>query len=114
LWEEKFTALYQKPVFCSLYAENTLYRIFMHQAVFSACILSRISKDTMVLLDDAYNFPLHLIDQLPESGRRELIDELVILRYEDMVDNGSWRKLSMSDDLRNWIENSLSLAGNPE
>ena len=107
-WWKNFQACYQAPEFRSFYERNSLYAVFMHQAIFTGTIQNMISEYSLQALSSSYNYPLHLHGDVPEDLRPGLIDELVTLRYENLFDQPDWQEtLPFSEELAGWITAQL-------
>ena len=103
-WMETFLDLYQQPQFKAWYQENDLYTIFVHQAVFTGVILSKIKLQELQLLSPRINYPLHLHNQVPEEIRPSQLQDLTTLRYENIFDQPDWlEKLPILAPLRDWL-----------
>jgi hypothetical protein len=107
-WWKNFQACYQAPEFKSFYDRNSLYAVFMHQAILTGTIQSLIGEDSLQTLSSSYNYPLHLHGDVPEDLRPKLIDEMVTLRYENLFDQPDWQDaLPFSKELAGWIISRL-------
>lgn len=79
---EALQHLLQDPTIRSLLAENSLYRIFIHQAVLSVAMLS-LYENSVFPLPQGVNYPLHLYDRDPE---RPQMGNLKSIRYDTFFD----------------------------
>jgi len=82
IWWEYFKKMYDDPSFEKIYGDNDLYRLFLHQAVLTGVILSKVRRDELQELPFSYNYPLHLYNEAPPDRRPENLNELVTVRYE--------------------------------
>jgi putative intracellular protease/amidase len=84
--------------------------LFLHQAVLSAVILSRIPKEQIAELPFRYNYPLALHRNCPEDLRPASWNALATLRYESLgnVRGNAWSILSAEGGLAAWLEKRFS------
>ena len=111
-WWQVFQSCYQLPNFLPFYEKNSLYAIFMHQAVFTGVLLNMLDPAEMQELRPNINYPLHLHQDIPLDLRANHIDDLVTVRYEKIFNEPGWQKeLPISDQLAGWIKNHQHMAG---
>ena len=77
-WKQNFEQLYQADTFRPFYAENELYRIFIHQAVLSATLLTHLPFLAFHIFPAAYNCALFLRHRFPFD-----VGEPVTCRYDE-------------------------------
>lgn len=104
-WEEVFLSSYQEPALTAHYAQNGLYAVFAHQALLSGVLLANLKESELQALSPAVNYPLHLHHEIPPALRAGRIDDLVTVRYENLLDKADWQMgFSLSQELVSWIE----------
>lgn len=111
LWREKFESLYLSSGMADFYAQNRLYKIFIHQAVLAGCILHLLSKDEIRLFSQKYNYPLHLAKELPPDQRIESLAELVTCRYDEWetLAEASWTaEMTIQPAMKAWLKDQIS------
>ena len=82
-WNRQFTSLAHHPDFESFYQQDGRYAVFMHQAVLSAVIPTRLVREQILELPENINYPLHLHADYPATYRPEKISRLATCRYEE-------------------------------
>ncbi|MBD3276554.1 MAG: hypothetical protein GF372_14665 [Candidatus Marinimicrobia bacterium] len=95
-WHEALVKLFIRPQFTTWYGKNSLYKVFMHQAVFTAVLLANTEPSQFQLLSEAYNYLLHLHEHLPVDRKTASVDDLASVRFEDIFDNGFCQNFPMS------------------
>ena len=79
-----------------------------NQALFAACLISRIEKERIRILPARFNYPFRLHTQMQPSSRIQHLDLINILHYHDHFETNSWRdEISVSPQLMEWIENHV-------
>ena len=107
-WKDTFLEGYNDPRLQHFYSRNEKYAIFVHQAILSGVILSRLRREELVELPATYNYPLHLFFDDITNDRRNTLDEYITVRHEGFYQNESWaHKLPASTQLKKWIAQSL-------
>jgi hypothetical protein len=84
-WREVFINSFQLPVFQDLYNTNSLYAVFMHQAILSVVILAELRNDEIYELPKEYNYPLHLHTSTDNMSPQKL-EELVTARFDNSAE----------------------------
>jgi hypothetical protein len=114
-WRETFARAYRRPDFERFYAQNVRYRIFVHQAILSATVLSLLTPEEFLVLPDTYNYPLHLHSDFPPARAAASLNALVTCRYDgwEFFETPGWSEpLRIEELLRSWLERQISsLAG---
>ncbi len=76
-----------------------------NQALFAACLTTRIDEERIGILPARFNYPFHLHSQIRPSNRIEQLDRINILHYHDRFEKDAWRDdISISVDLTEWIK----------
>ena len=107
-WRDTFLSVYQEPVFKRLYREDRRYAIFVHQAILSGIILSRLEQDETEELPVEYNYPMNLYHEDITENRPEFIEECVTVRHEGFYQDPEWkRNMPARNELKEWIANII-------
>ena len=99
-WRNNFERLYQQSNLVPFYQENVLHRIFVHQSILAATLLSRLEDDEMQDLGVRINYPVFL------EGATELVCDAVTIRYDEFkfFEQPGWeKKVLLKDDVKNWL-----------
>jgi hypothetical protein len=103
-WYEIFERLVQDRDFQSGSCRDDLHQIFLHQAVLSALIASRLDHDRVHNLPPAYTYPYNLQEKIPADKRASLLNDLVCIAYEDRSLNpGEVNDIRIDDPLKSWL-----------
>ncbi len=106
-WSVAFLRLYRASEYQRFFDEDR-YRIFMHQAVLSALMLSKVHRSEMVELPLTYNYPIHLYGEDKTGNRPASIDDLVTVRHEGFWEDPDWfDKMPASQQLKMWLAEKL-------
>ena len=100
-WRDNFEKLYQQSELTPYYQEHILYRIFVHQSILSATILTMLKDDEMQDLGSRINFPMFL------EAEPDLAREAVTLRYDEFkfFENPGWEeKVMLKEPLKKWLK----------
>ena len=106
-WQDSFLRLFRNPEFTAYYEKDSIYAIFIHQAIWTGVLLHALAPDQMQELSPRINYPLHLHRDIPDEIRPEAINELVTVRYENIFDQPGWQELPIVDPLKSWLEARL-------
>lgn len=107
-WRDNFLSLLQNPVLETFCQSDFRYKVFIHQAIFSATILETCRRDEIRLLLSEYNFPLHLVNRIAVQDRPACLENLVTVRYDDFNEPGWSTILPTSEPLRTWLSNAIA------
>jgi len=92
-WRDTFLEIYQDSRFMEFYEKNRLYKIFIHQAVLSACVIASVKQTEIKQLPYWVNYPLHMHTLYPADLRPKSLNELTSFRYEEFFSTPNWREL---------------------
>ncbi|MFP3950545.1 MAG: hypothetical protein ACLFVP_00145 [Candidatus Bathyarchaeia archaeon] len=107
-WRRKFLELHETSSLQELYKQNSIYRIFVHQAILSGIILAKLEPEEMQELPPSYNYPLHLFHEDVSPHRPSRIEEMVTIRHEGFYKNPGWmEKFPAGEQLKQWIHEKL-------
>lgn len=111
-WRDRFLEIYRDPQFETLYTDNILTKIFIHQAVLAGVALSALDRDDLIELPPVVNYPLHMHDEYPDPFRPTYIDELETCRYDTLFQSPDWReKIPIRGPFTSWLENQVRAMG---
>jgi hypothetical protein len=108
-WRDNFEVLFLRPELVPFYDEHILYRIFVHQAVLSATLLTMLKKDEMRDMGERINFPVFL------DSESETAQNAATLRYDEFrfFDHPDWMaRASLDKTLERWLQARLDLYTN--
>jgi hypothetical protein len=113
-WSDTFRKVYHDSRFIDLYEGNRLYKIFVHQAVLSACVIVKINQAEIKQLPHLVNYPLHMHSQYPAEHRPKSLNDLVSFRYEDFFSQPNWRDMiPVEPPLKEWLNERESVLAHP-
>jgi len=108
-WCSDFEELLGDKAFQETIADDRLHRLFLHQAVFSAVLMSKLQPSEIKMLPPEYGYPLHLHDKLPAKRRARAINDLVTIIYEDYFHQNDWDQgIAMGEPLKSWLKSRLA------
>ena len=103
-WRDNFERLYLQSILTPYYQEHVLYRIFVHQSILSATILTMLKPDEMQDLGPRINYPMFL------DAEKDNIREAVTLRYDEykFFEQPDWkRKMVLNAPLMKWLQTQI-------
>ncbi len=104
-WCETFLALYRDPILEKLYQANTLYKIFIHQAILAGEIVATVDQQALFELPPSVNYPLHMHSQYPVENRPATLDELVTCRYDTLFQDPDWpERIPKGEPFERWLK----------
>ncbi len=103
-WWAHFRALAGDAAFQAGPCADELHRIFLHQAILSTLVAKMLPWERVRLLPPEYNFPLHLLGEMPPQRRPQRLGELVNAVYEDAF---PWGAIEVDEPLRTWLQARL-------
>lgn len=100
-WKSNFACLFADEALEPFYRRNFLYHVFIHQAVLSATLLSRLEPDKIQLFPPTYNFAAFLRKRFEIQCKNP-----VTYRYDEFSFFGQpgWRELIADETAINWLE----------
>ena len=104
-WQKKFSEFAFNKELSFFYNQNSIYKIFIHQAILSCVILRQIPKNQLQELPFEYNYPLHLYNDSLDQFRPKDLNDLITIRYENKADLEFLLSRSNNDLLKNWFTN---------
>ena len=107
-WRNIFFRVCREPSFQEFYEQDNRYAVFMHQAVLSGVILSKLAIDELQELPSKYNYPLHLHAEDVTDHRPASLEDLVTFRHEGFYEDPKWiEKIPAKEPLKQWIAERL-------
>lgn len=103
-WWAQPRALIDDDAFQAGPCAGELHRIFLHQAILSALVAKLLAWERLRLLPPEYNFPLHLLHEMPPALRPRALNSLVNAVYEDAF---PWGAIEVEEPLRTWLRARL-------
>lgn len=105
-WYTELARLIRDPAVIEESSKVPRGSLFLHQAVLSAVILSRIPREQIAELPFRYNYPLALHRSCPEDLRPDSWNALATLRYDSLgnVRGDAWRILPAEGGLAGWLQ----------
>ncbi len=82
-WKKNFLEFAYRDEFKVFYKDNIIYSIFIHQAILTACVLTKIKRKQLQELSFEYNYPIHLYHTSAKEFRPENISDLITVRFEE-------------------------------
>ncbi len=107
-WKEAFVEGYRDETLWNLYRQDERYAVFIHQAIFSAVILSKLKRDEIFELPGSYNYPSHLHDDDVTSNKPKTLDECVTIRHEGFYRDTNWYdNMQIRQEIRDWLKERI-------
>jgi len=103
-WLECFETLAGDQAFQSASCQDERHQIFLHQAVLSALIATRLDSRRVRILPPVYNYPYNLHQSVPHDRRAQALNDLVCVTYEDRSMNPTaMDDIDVHEPLRSWL-----------
>jgi hypothetical protein len=99
-WKGYFGTLVGDEDFQAGPCRDDLHQIFLHQAILSTLAATMLPWERIRLLPPAYNYPLHMLHDLPADLRAPKLNDLVTAVYEDRF---PWEEIEIEEPLRAWL-----------
>lgn len=103
-WWQAFQAMVMDRDFQAASCQDSLHKIFLHQAILSALVPIHLPWNRVRLLPPEYNFPLNLLDQIADDEKPKNLNHLVNAVYEDTF---PWEKIDIEEPLFSWLKQRL-------
>jgi hypothetical protein len=111
-WFELFAALATDEPFQAGAGRDPLHQIFLHQAVLSALLATRIDPDRLRTLPPDYSYPYNLQDRVPPDRRAAVLNELVCIAREDRpLHPDDVHDIAIREPLRAWLAARVTKSG---
>jgi len=103
-WYECFEALVGDEEYQKDSCHDQVHQIFLHQAVWSTLLATRLDPKRMRLLPPDYNYPYNLHQSVPLDRRAARLNDLVCIAYEDRsLDPSQVDDIEIHEPLRTWL-----------
>jgi hypothetical protein len=103
-WLDTFEDLVRDEEFQSMYCQDELHRIFLHQAILSALLTTSLDPKRIRILPPDYNYPYNLHQSVPLDRRALSLNDLVCIAYEDRPLNPNVvDDINIREPLRSWL-----------
>ncbi|MGC9356732.1 MAG: hypothetical protein ACP5GX_02645 [Anaerolineae bacterium] len=103
-WFEIFEQLVTDDAFQSETCQDTLHRIFLHQAILSTLLATEIAPQRLRTLPPEYSYPYHLHTKVPPERRPAALNDLVSVAYEDCnLNPRQVEGFEIREPLRSWL-----------
>jgi hypothetical protein len=104
-WYALFEGLLLDEAFQGSACEDTLNKVFLHQAILSALLAQELGEDRIRILPPVYSYPYNLQEQVPPERRARRMDDLVCLAHEyRSLDPEQIIDIEISETLRSWLK----------
>lgn len=102
-WLAEFEKLVADSEFQAGACQGKLHKIFLHQAVLSALIVTSLDWPRLRILPPDYNYPYHLHSSLAPDLKAQALNDLVTFTLEeDWVDPATITGVEIREPLRFW------------
>jgi hypothetical protein len=103
-WFECFEALVCDQEFQLSSCRDERHRIFLHQAVLSALVVTLLDPERIRMLPPDYSYPYNLHQVVPPDRRALALNDLVSIAYEDRsLDPDVVDDIAIHEPLRSWL-----------
>ncbi|MBN1969789.1 MAG: hypothetical protein JXR48_13420 [Candidatus Delongbacteria bacterium] len=100
-WASNFRKVLYNENYTRFYSDN-LYKVFVHQAVFSATLSELYDKNDIEIFDKSFSFSLYFHGKNPNTTNE--FSEVFNLRHEWFWNIHNWEKiLPFSPEINTWI-----------
>ena len=105
-WKEEFLELAYESDFKTFYTKNAIYSIFIHQAILTGCILSKLKQNQLQELPFECNYPIHLYQNSSEEFKPKDLSMLLTVRFEELKDL-EFLMSNLGSNFTQWYETVL-------
>lgn len=105
-WSRQLTSLLRDSVYQKTACQGFLQKLFLHQAVLSAVITSRVPQNKIRSLPLTCGYPVNLHPRLPDGKKINQLDSLSCAILENVwIQNPNWMDMFIiSDPHKSWLE----------
>ncbi len=104
LWFKHFETLVNDSAYQQTACQDRLHQIFLHQAVLSTLMVSRLPAERIRILPPVYAYPYNLQQRVPADRRISLLNKLVHVVYEEnKLDPDILQDMKVDEPLRSWL-----------
>ena len=109
-WFERFEALVCNKRFQDSTCQDELHRVFLHQAVFSALLVTELEPERIRILPPEYNYPYNLHGSVPVDRQASVLNDLVTIAYENRsLDPDTVDDIDILEPLRSWLSDRVGI-----
>jgi hypothetical protein len=110
-WLKHFEKLVLDEAFQSGPCRDGDHQVFLHQAVLSALLSTRLDAQQLRILPPDYNYPYNLQTKVPEDHRAAALNDLTSITYEERsLDPNLVDDIEIHEPLRSWLVSHLPAA----
>jgi hypothetical protein len=103
-WLDDFTTLVNDQAYQEEACSDIAHRIFLHQAVLSALIVTMLPAERVRLLPPDYSYPYNLQHDIPPERRAQVLNELVCIANEGRpMHPDAVTDITIHEPLRTWL-----------
>lgn len=104
-WQKLFVQRLQDPQFMQTYCNDQLHAIFLHQAVLSAVILTKVPQNKIQWIPEKTIYSVLLHDRLPETKKITTLNTVPIAGYdlEYAHDPALITRVPTDEPYRSWV-----------
>lgn len=103
-WLNLFAQLANDDDYQSRACQDVPHRIFLHQAVLSALLATKLPLEKIRILPHTYSYPYNLHAEVPAGRRAAALNDLVSIAYEDLsLHPDDLQGLIVREPLRHWL-----------
>lgn len=108
-WLDTFEAMVSDEEYQLKYCQDELHRIFLHQAILSALLVTSLDQKRIRILPPDYNYPYNLHQSVPLDRRAVALNDLVCIAYEDRsLDPNMVNDIEIHEPLRTWLVTNIA------
>ncbi len=108
-WFECFESMVLNSELQSRICQDEAHQIFLHQAIWSALIVTSLAPVQIRTLPANYSYPYNLHQVVPAERQAEALNDLVSIAYEDRSLNPECVKdIRINEPLRSWLLHHLN------
>jgi hypothetical protein len=108
-WLDTFGSLVCDQAFQARACQDTLHRVFLHQAALSALLVTALDPERIRELPPDYSYPYNLHHDVPPARRARALDELVCVACEGRtLDPAAVQDITIHGPLRAWLSTHAS------
>lgn len=106
-WADELTKLIRNKEYQASACKTFIQKLFLHQAVLSAVITSKVKQDKINPLPITCGYPFNLHEKLPADIKAAKLNSLSCMIYETVWENNhNWLStIGVNEPLKKWITN---------
>ena len=104
-WRDRFFTIIEHEEMHAYFEEHVLFKIFLHQAVFTGAVLASTTAAERYLMPQTVNYPIYFHEQHPIHDSVCSSDDLISCRYDTYFNlPAEERTFTFSDTIKPWID----------